>query len=129
MTVASRSHDAGVHGAELIESYPAAFAPRDGHRGLTRLREAYNFRINSVYSAMFMAPGTRRNYTMPRAFPWILIPLARFPLITATELVRRFVPSFARIHEKAMLWHRENWYQAQMRVRTAAFDASGALRR
>lgn len=129
MTVASRSYDAGTHGAELIESYPAAFAPRDGHRGLTLLREAYNYRINSVYSAMFMAPGTRRNYTMPRAFPWILIPLARFPLITATELVRRFVPSFARVHERTMLWHRENWYQAQMRGRTAAFDASGALRR
>ncbi|MBJ8347582.1 oxygenase MpaB family protein [Antrihabitans sp. YC2-6] len=129
MTAASRSYDAGVHGAELIESYPAAFAPRDGHRGLVRLREAYNFRINSVYSAMFMAPGTRRNYTMPKAFPWVLIPLARFPVITATELTRRFVPAFARVHEKVMLWHRENWYEAQMSGRKAAFDASGALRR
>jgi hypothetical protein len=128
MTVASRSYDAGKHGAELIESYPAAFAPRDGHRGLVRLREAYNFRINSVYSAMYMAPGTRRKYTMPSAFPWILIPLVRFPLITAMELTRR-LPGVGRVHEKVMLWHRENWYQAQMSGRTAAFDASGALRR
>jgi hypothetical protein len=129
MTVASRSYDAGKHGAELIESYPAAFAPRDGHRGLVRLREAYNFRINSVYSAMYMAPGTRSKYTMPAAFPWALIPVARLPLITGMELARRFVPGFGRVHEKVMLWHRENWYQAQMSGRTAAFDASGALRR
>ncbi|MQY21774.1 oxygenase MpaB family protein [Nocardia macrotermitis] len=129
MTIASRSYDAGKHGAELIESYPSAFAPRDGHRGLTRLREMYNFRINSVYSAMYMAPGTRRKYHMPPAFPWILIPIARFPLITAMELVRRVSPAFARQHEKVMLWHRENWYRAQMQGREAKFDASGALRR
>ncbi|MEV6217069.1 oxygenase MpaB family protein [Nocardia sp. NPDC051833] len=129
MTIVSRSYDAGQHGTELIESYPAAFAPRDGHRGLTRLREKYNYRINSVYSAMYMAPGTRRRYTMPPAFPWIVVPIVRFPLITAMEVARRVCPPFARVHEKVMLWHRENWYRAQMQGREAAFDASGALRR
>ncbi|MBB5917823.1 hypothetical protein BJY24_006735 [Nocardia transvalensis] len=129
MTIASRAYDAGRHGAELIESYPAAFAPRDGHRGLNRLREKYNYRINSVYSAMYMAPGTRRKYRMPPAFPWLVIPIARFPLITAMELTRRCCPPFARLHEKVMLWHRENWYRAQMHGREAEFDASGALRR
>ncbi|MGY1869066.1 oxygenase MpaB family protein [Nocardia gipuzkoensis] len=129
MTIASRSYDAGKHGAELIESYPVAFAPRDGHRGITRLRETYNFRINSVYSAMYMAPWTRRRYKMPPAFPWVAIPIARFPLITAMELLRRACPPFARAHERLMLWHRENWYRAQMQGREAAFDAGGALRR
>jgi hypothetical protein len=129
VTMVSRSYDAGQHGTELIESYPAAFAPRDGHRGLTRLREMYNYRINSVYSAMYMAPGTRRRYTMPPAFPWIIVPIARFPLITVMEIARRVCPPFARAHEKLMLAHRENWYRAQMQGRTAAFDASGALRR
>ncbi|WP_278262445.1 oxygenase MpaB family protein [Nocardia sp. AG03] len=129
MTMVSRSYDAGQHGTELIESYPAAFAPRDGHRGLTRLREHYNHRINSVYAAMYMAPGTRRHYTLPRAFPWILIPILRFPLITLTELARRACPPFARAHEHVMLAHRENWYRAQMHGREAAFAATGALRR
>lgn len=129
MTIASRSYDAGEHGAELIESYPMAFAPRDGHRGFTWLREAYNFRINSVYAAMYMAPRTRRRYTMPPAFPWLLIPILRFPLITAMELARRIVPGFAFVHQKVMVWHRENWYRAQMRGREATFDATGALRR
>lgn len=129
MTIASRSYDAGKNGAELIESYPMAFAPRDGHRGLSRLRASYNFRINSVYSAMYMAPRTRRRYHMPPAFPWILIPIARFPLITVIEVARRLFPIVARSHEKIMLAHRENWYRAQMQGREAQFDASGALRR
>ncbi|PPJ17035.1 DUF2236 domain-containing protein [Nocardia nova] len=128
MTLASRSYDAGAHGAELIESYPAAFAPRPEHRGVSRLRAAYNYRINSVYSAMYMAPGTRRKYRMPPAFPWLLIPVLRFPLITAMELVRR-IPPVGRVHEKVMVRHRENWYRAQMQGREAEFDASGALRR
>lgn len=129
MTVLSRSHDSGEHGRELIESYPQAFAPRDGHRGLKRLREHYNFRINSVYSAMFMGPGTRRKYSMPKVLPWMIIPIVRFPLITAMELTRRFVPGAAGVHEKIMCAHRENWYRAQMEGREAQFDASGALRR
>ncbi|MCD2107902.1 oxygenase MpaB family protein [Rhodococcus erythropolis] len=129
MTVVSRSYDSGTNGAELIESYPLAFAPRDGHRGFTRLREAYNFRINSVYSAMFMAPGTRRKYRMPGIVPWFVIPILRFPLITAMELIRRFVPGAGTLVEGAMVAHRENWYHAQMKGREAAFDASGALRR
>lgn len=128
MTIASRSYDAGAHGAELIESYPAAFAPRPEHRGVSRLRAAYNYRINSVYSAMYMAPGTRRKYRMPPAFPWLLIPVLRFPLITAMEFVCRITP-VGRVHEKVMVRHRENWYRAQMQGREAEFDASGALRR
>ncbi|MEU6560075.1 oxygenase MpaB family protein [Nocardia nova] len=128
MTVASRSYDAGDHGAELIESYPAAFAPRPEHRGWSRIRAAYNFRINSVYSAIYMAPGTRRKYTLPPAFPWVLIPVLRLPLITAMEFARR-VPPIGRAHERVMVWHRDNWYRAQMQGREAEFDASGALRR
>ncbi|MFD6857938.1 oxygenase MpaB family protein [Rhodococcus sp. NPDC060090] len=127
-TVVSRSYDSGDHGKELIESYPKAFAPRDGQRGRKRLRAAYNFRINSVYSAMFMGPGTRRKYSMPTVIPWLVIPIVRFPLITAMEFARR-VPGIADVHEKIMVAHRENWYRAQMDGREAQFDASGALRR
>ena len=128
-TVVSRSYDSGEYGKELIESYPQAFAPREGQRGLALLRAKYNFRINSVYSAMFMSPGTRRKYSMPKVLPWILIPVVRFPLITLMELARRFVPGVGTLHEKIMVVHRENWYRAQMDGREAQFDASGALRR
>ncbi|MFI5714893.1 oxygenase MpaB family protein [Nocardia sp. NPDC051750] len=128
MTMIARAHDSGEQGAELIESYPAAFAPRDEQRGLARLRAHYNYRINSAYSALYMLPTTRRKYRMPAAFPWVLLPIARIPLVTAMELARR-VPPIGRLHEAVMLRHRENWYREQMQGREAEFDASGALRR
>ncbi|MEU1984696.1 oxygenase MpaB family protein [Nocardia sp. NPDC019395] len=128
MTMIARAHDSGAAGAELIESYPAAFAPRAEQRGLARLRAHYNYRINSAYSALYMLPTTRRKYRMPAALPWVLLPIARIPLVTAVELARR-VPPIGRFHEKVMLRHRENWYREQMQGREAEFDASGALRR
>jgi hypothetical protein len=129
MTIAARSYDAGEHGAELIESFPRAFAPRDGHRGLRRLREAYNYRVYSAYTALWMAPATRRRYKMPRVFPWLLIPVARIPLIVGLELARRVVPGLGRAIDRVNRWHRQNWFAAQMDGRKAAFDASSGLRR
>lgn len=129
MTIAARSLDSGENGAELIESFPRAFAPRDGHTGLRRLREAYNLRIYAAYCAVWMAPATRRRYRMPRAFPWLLIPLARLPAITALELSRRVVPGLPGLVDRVNTWHRENWYEAQMQGRKAAFEATSALRR
>ncbi len=128
MTMVARAHDSGAQGAELIESYPAAFAPRPEHRGLARLRAHYNYRINSAYPALYMLPTTRRNYRMPAAFPWILLPIARIPLVALLELLRR-IPPLGRVHEQLMLWHRENWYREQMQGREAEFQAVGALRR
>ncbi len=128
MTTAARSYDSGRSGKELIESFPAAFAPREGQRGLKRLRAAYNHRIYSAYCAIWMAPDTRKMYDMPPAFPWILILLARWPVVTITELLRR-LPGLRKLHVKAMDKHREGWWQAQMEGRQAEFDASSALRR
>ncbi|MGB3696079.1 MAG: oxygenase MpaB family protein [Gordonia sp. (in: high G+C Gram-positive bacteria)] len=124
----ARSHDSGEHGAELIESFPKAFAPRGGHTGLQRLREEYNGRIYAAYSRLFMMPWTYAKYRMPNAWPglgWIAL---RFPLLAAVETARR-IPPIGRLHETVMVAHRESWYRAQMSGREAEFDASGALRR
>nr|WP_277835451.1 oxygenase MpaB family protein [Rhodococcus sp. D2-41] len=129
MTIASRSYDAGEVGSELVESFPAAFGPRDGQSTLQRLRGVYNHRIYSAYTALFMAPRTRARYDLPNAFPWILIPIVRIPLVTAMELGRRFVPGVAGVQEKISVRHRLNWYRAQMQGREAEFQAKSALRR
>lgn len=129
LVAVSRSHDSGEHGAELIESFPRAFAPRYGHTGLKKLRERYNGMIYSAYSAVFMMPWTRQKYDMPSAAPGLLWLVARLPAVTVYELLRRLVPPLARRHEKLMRRHRENWYRAQMDGRESEFDASGALRR
>jgi hypothetical protein len=67
-------------------------------------------------------------YDLPRAFPWTLILLVRWPLITATELLRR-LPGLGRLPGDLMDRHRRGWWQAQMQGRQAEFDASSALRR
>jgi hypothetical protein len=128
MSTAARSYDSGEHGRELIESFPAAFAPRPGQSRLQRLRSAYSYRIIAAYCGVWMAPATRKPYDLPRAFPWVLILVARWPLITVTELLRR-LPGLRGLHNKLMVWHRQSWYQAQMDGREAAFDASSGLRR
>lgn len=128
MSTAARSYDSGEHGKELIESFPAAFAPRPGQTRLQRLRSAYNYRIIAAYCGLWMAPATRKPYDVPRAFPWTLILIARWPLITLTELLRR-LPGLRGLHNKLMVKHRLGWYEAQMEGREAAFDASSALRR
>lgn len=128
MVTASRAYDAGDHGKELIESFPRAFAPRPGQRGLARLRAAYNYRIIAAYCGIWMAPQTRSGYDLPRAFPWVLILLLRWPLITVTELLRR-LPGVRGWHNRLMDRHRHAWWEAQMDGRQAEFDASSALRR
>ena len=128
LSTAARSYDSGRHGTELIESFPAAFAPRPGQKGLARLRAAYSYRIISAYCAVWMAPGTRKMYDLPPAFPWVLILIARWPLITLTELLRR-LPGLRGLHNRLMVWHRRSWWLAQMEGREAAFDASSGLRR
>ncbi|MEJ9076824.1 oxygenase MpaB family protein [Gordonia malaquae] len=128
LVTVSRSHDSGDHGVELIESFPAAFAPRDGHTGLTRLRERYNGTMYAAYSRLFMMPPTYARYRMPNAWPGLLWIAVRLPAVMLIETLRR-IPSIGRLHERWMISHRENWYRAQMAGRDAEFDASGALRR
>ncbi|SFA61568.1 hypothetical protein SAMN05444374_11828 [Rhodococcoides kroppenstedtii] len=129
MVAASRSHDAGEHGRELVESYPASFAPRPGQRGLARLRARYNHGIHGAYTVLFMNPATRSRYRMPPVFPWILLVLARYPLLTLLEIARRTVPGVPGVVEHVAVAHRSRWYRAQMDGREADFDANGALRR
>ncbi|GAA4670485.1 hypothetical protein GCM10023197_27400 [Gordonia humi] len=124
----SRSHDAGRHGAELIESFPRAFVSREGHTGPQRVREHYNGTIYAAYSRMFMIPTTYARYDMPTAWPGLAWILLRYPVVFAIESLRR-IPAVGRVHERWMTAHRENWYWAQMAGREAEFDASGALRR
>lgn len=129
MTIAARSYDAGEHGAELIESFPEAFAPSEDQRGLRKLRAQYNYRIYAGYLALWMAPRTRKRYKLPPAFPWVLLPLLRAPLVGTFELARRAVPGLARIQDRVTSRHRARWLAEQTKGRKAEFNADRALRR
>jgi hypothetical protein len=130
MTTVGRSYTAGEHGAELIESFPRAFAPgEDVDGGLAWARAAFHHRMMCAYTTLFMAPRTRRRYDLPPALPWALLPVARWPLIAGRETVRRLIPGVEPVLDRRSRARRESWYREQMAGREAAFDASSGLRR
>ncbi|MDL9937229.1 oxygenase MpaB family protein [Gordonia sp. ABSL1-1] len=124
----TRSHDAGADGAELIESFPAAFATA-GDRGLARWRGKYNSMMYAAYSRIYMMPWTSMRYDLPNPIPGIAILLLRLPAVTAVETLRRIAPGFRRRHEQAMCRHRENWHHWQTSGRPADFTHGKGLRR
>jgi hypothetical protein len=124
----ARSYTAGEHGAELIESFPRAFAPREDKKGLARLRAEYEYRLMGAYTVACMSPLTRRRYDVP-AFPWILLLAARMPYVVSTEIARRMLPRVEDWVERRAVREREAWWEAQMAGRKAAFEAASQLRR
>lgn len=127
-TAIARSHTSGHHGAELIESFAPAFAPRSPRWSRRWFTEVYEHKLISGLVAMFMQPSTRRRYDVPAA-GWILVPLSRVPLTAARELARHLVPGAAERQMRRAEQEREAWYAAQMDGRKAEFDANSALRR
>lgn len=129
MAAIGRSFTAGEHGAELIESFPRAFTPPKTGTPTARIKAHADYRLINGMVAMLMLPTTRRRYDMPAAFPDVLLPPLRVPLILARELMRKTIPGAdARLDARARRV-REAWYRTQMNGREAEFDASGALRR
>jgi hypothetical protein len=128
-TAMARSFTAGEHGAELIESFPRAFAPRADTRGLARVRASYEHRLMGAYTAACMSPSTRRRYDMPPAFPWVLLLVARMPYVIGSELGRRLVPQIDTWVERRSVREARQWWDAQMAGRRAAFEAASQLRR
>jgi hypothetical protein len=129
LTMAARSYDAGDHGKELIESFPAAFAPREGSGRARRLRQRYTHTMYAAYSALWMSPSHWRRYDMPSPWPGLAVILLRWPAVAMLELARRLIPPLAARHEAIQCRHREAWYAAQMDGRTAQFEAASQLRR
>lgn len=130
LTALGRSYTAGPHGAELIESFPRAFAPRNAGAPLRRrLRARYEHQLICGYVGMLMAPNTRLRHDLPPLLPSLLVPLARVPFVTAKETVRRLVPAADAVFDQRARARRERWYRLQMDGREAAFDASSGLRR
>jgi hypothetical protein len=129
VAMVARSHTAGPHGAELIESFPRAFEPRGGGSLRQRARANFEHRLICGYVSMMLAPSTIRRHDLPHIRRWMILPLLRFPLISLRELVRRFVPGMNAVIERRSRRRAEAWYELQMNGRQAAFDASSELRR
>ena len=129
MADAARSYDAGPAGAELVESFGPAFAPRPGQRGLDRLRAAYHYRIQAAYAGLFMLPRNRRNHRLPSPTAGIALLALRAPLIAGLELARRVLPGLDRRWQRFAVRRWERWLKWQSGGRAAEFEAATPLRR
>jgi hypothetical protein len=129
VTAAGRSHTAGRHGAELIESFPRAFEPPPGVTGLQRLRMEYEHKLVVGYVGALMAPWTRRRFDLPSAFPWVALLAARTPFVVASEIARRVVPGADALVTRNARSRAERWYRERSGGKAAEYDPGAALRR
>lgn len=129
MADSARSYDSAQTGAELVESFAPAFAPKPTQRGLDRLRAGYHYRLQAGYAGLFMLPWNRRRYDLPSPAPGMALLLARAPLIAAVEVARRVVPGLDERWQRFGLRRWERWYRWQSGGRAAQFQAATPLRR
>ena len=129
MADSARSYDSGDSGAELVESFVPAFAPRHGLRGLERVRAEYHYRLQAGYLGLYMLPWNRRRYRLPSPLPGITLLLLRSPLILTLELARRVSGRVDRRWQDVNLARWERWLRWQSAGRAAAFEAVVPLRR
>jgi hypothetical protein len=124
-----RAYLAGADGAELVESYLPAFAPAPGTPWRKRLRDEVEYRALIGYTRFWMLPQSYRAHRMPRAWPWVLLPLLQAPPLLALETARRLVPPLDRLADRSQRRRREAWYRNQMGERRAEFRPAEQLRR
>ncbi len=129
MADSARSYDSGETGAELVESFVPAFAPKPDHSGPDRARAAYHFWLQAGYSGLFMLPWNRRRYDLPNPVPGMALLVARAPLVAAIEVLRRVVPGADARWQQFGLRRWQRWYRWQSGGKAAEFDAAIPLRR
>ena len=129
MADSARSYDSAQTGAELVESFVPAFAPKAGQRGLNRLRAGYHYRVQAGYSGLFMLPWNRKRYALPSPVPGMALLLLRAPLIAGAEVARRLIPGVDERWQRFALRRWERWYRWQSGGRDAEFKAATPLRR
>jgi len=129
MADSARSYDSAQIGAELVESFVPAFAPKSAQRGLDRVRAGFHYRLQAGYAGLFMLPWNRRRYELPSPAAGIAMLVARMPLVAAIEVLRRLVPGVDQRWQRFGLTRWERWYRWQSGGRVAKFEAATPLRR
>nr|WP_207838110.1 oxygenase MpaB family protein [Williamsia soli] len=126
---ATRAHDCGPVGAELVESFVPAFAPQPSMGAVGRARARYHLALQAGYTQLFMLPWNRRNYELPSPWPGLALLLLRAPLTAIGEIARRFSPAIDERLQQGAVHRWQRWHRWQSGRRAEQFDAGAALRR
>lgn len=125
---ASRSHDSGPVGTELVESFVPAFGPQPGQSRRDRARARWHATVQSGHTRLFMLPWNRRRFHLPASLPGVAYLVARTPLIAGVELARHLSPAVDRFWQRRSVATWERWHHWALGNEETAFRA-GALRR
>ncbi len=126
---ATRKHDSGDLGPELVEGFVPSFEPAASVRGLQRARTLFHLHLQAGYTRLFMLPWNRRDYRLPSGLPGLAFLLARAPFIVVVELLRRVFPTVDRVEQAVAMRSWRRWHAWHIGRREEEFDAAKALRR
>ncbi|CAM3824682.1 oxygenase MpaB family protein [Tsukamurella strandjordii] len=125
---ASRSHDSGSAGTELVESFVPAFAPQPGQARRDRARSRWHATVQAGHTRLFMLPWNRRLFRLPPSLPGVAYLAARFPFIAGIEAARHLSPAVDRAWQRRSVAAWERWHAWALGNEETAFQA-GTLRR
>ncbi len=126
---ATRKHDSGPLGAELVEGFVPSFEPGPDVRGLARVRARYHLQVQAGYTRLFMLPWNRRHYRLPSGLPGLALLVGRAPVIAAVEAARRLSPAVDRWWQNGQMRRWRRWHAWHLGQREERFDAGKQLRR
>lgn len=126
---ATRKHDSGPLGPELVEAFVPSFEPGPEVRGLSRLRAKYHLHLQAGYTRLFMLPWNRRKYRLPSGLPGLALLVGRAPFVALIEVGRRVVPGVDRWQQEASMRRWQRWHAWHLGQREERFDAGKSLRR
>jgi hypothetical protein len=126
---AKRAFGAVEDGRELIESYPRAFAPKQGTPLRKTIRDHVNYRIQLGYTRYFLPGRFYRSYDMPNPWPWGLLPLFQIPINLTIDLLAHASPRIANLQDRFARRRRNTWFRNEMGDRDAHFKAAETFRR
>jgi hypothetical protein len=124
-----RTFGAVDDGAELIESFPRAFAPRPGGSLRKRIRDEVNYRFQLGYTRYFLPGRFYRRYDMPNPWPWALLPALQIVPNFIVEMLARRSSRVAGLQDRYARWRRATWFRNEMGNQEAQFKAAETLRR
>ena len=126
---ATRKHDSGPLGPELVEAFVPSFTPPAGARTSDRLRARFHLQLQAGYTRLFMLPWNRRHYALPSGLPGAALLVGRAPLIAAAEIARRFSPELDRHWQESSMRRWQRWHAWYLGQEEERFDAGRELRR
>ncbi|MGB8406191.1 MAG: oxygenase MpaB family protein [Mycobacterium sp.] len=126
---ATRAHDSGSAGTELVESFVPAFAPRPDQTGLQRLRAHLHLHVQAGYTRLFMLPWNRRHYRLPSSAFGLTLLLLRAPLIALLEIARRISPAIDHAWQRHSVRAWERWQRWAAQRKPEQYNATNPLRR